>query len=151
MGQNTYLERGMMKFKKILLSLMVIGLILPLFTVSASASSKTIPKKLRGTWVSKAQYQYNSKHHTRKTMWLPKLKLTVYKKSAKWQMVGSLPIDGGHYDHKKHIIKSTQYRYGMVTLKGKTLLTHQNFLAPYGKKLMFATENGTSIPMTRAK
>lgn len=138
-----------MKFKKRLLSVMVLGLILPSLTVSASASSKTIPKKLRGTWVSKAQY--NSKHHSKKTMWLPKLKLKVYKKSAKWQMKGTLPVDGGHYDHKVHTIKSTKYRYGMVTLKGKTLFTRQNFLAAYGKKIVFGTERGTSIFMTRAK
>ncbi|MFC6274344.1 hypothetical protein ACFQET_02315 [Levilactobacillus tangyuanensis] len=138
-----------MKFRKILLSLMVLGLILPLFTVSASASSKTIPKNLRGTWVSKPQY--NSKHHSKKTMWMPKFKVRVYKKSVKWQMQGYLTTDPSGYDHKVHTIKSIKSSHGMTQLTGHTLFTHWNFLSRHGKKLNYGWQNGGDLFMTRAK
>jgi len=149
MYQNTYLERGVMKFRKILLSLMVLDLVLPLFTVSANASSKKIPKNLRGTWVSKAQY--NSKHHSKKTLWLPKMRVRVYNKTVKWQFKGTLPTDGGHYDHKVYTIKTIKSSHGLTQLTGHTIFTHWNFLSRHGKELDYGWQNGGDLFMTRAK
>lgn len=137
-----------MTFKQVGVSLLTLVVLAPVMTVPASAKTKVIPKAMRGTWVMKPQY--NAKPHIKKNMWLPSMKLVVYKKTAKWQMKGYLPSDTG-YDHKVHRIKAFQYGKNIVTLRGDTLFTKWNFLTRYGKKLNFAQQRGGDIFMTRAK
>ncbi|WP_125581558.1 hypothetical protein [Levilactobacillus cerevisiae] len=137
-----------MKFKQCGVFLLTLVVLAPAMTVPASAKVKLIPKSMRGTWVTKPQY--NSKPHINKNMWLPSMKLVVYKKTAKWQMKGYLPADAG-YDHKVHTIRAFQYRKDLVTLHGDSLFTKWNFLSRQGKKLDFGQQRGSDIFMTRAK
>jgi len=137
-----------MTFKQFGVSLLTLVILAPVMTVPASAKTKVIPKAMRGTWVMKPQY--NAKPHIKKNMWLPSMKLVVYKKTAKWQMRGYLPSDTG-YDHKIHKINAFQYSKDVVTLHGDALFTKWNFLSRRGKKLDFGQQRGGDIFMTRAK
>lgn len=136
-----------MKLKKLIAVLLTLVTLGPIMTVPASASSKVMPKSMRGTWVAKPQY--NSTHHIKKNMWCPKLKLRVYKKSATWQAKGYLPDK--MYNHKIHKIRLVSYKSGLALLKGNTLFTKRNFLSVNGKTLDFGQEHGGDIFLHRAK
>ncbi|MCH4123722.1 MAG: hypothetical protein LKH74_07805 [Levilactobacillus sp.] len=136
-----------MKLKQIATILLTVVTLGPVMTVPANASTKVLPKKMRGTWVIKPQY--NSPHHVKKNMWCPKLKMHVYKKSATWQMKGYLPDK--MYDHKTHKVHVVSYSHGSALLGGDTLFTKRNFFSIRGKTLDLGWEHGGDMFLHRAK
>lgn len=131
------------------LSFLVVVALAPVMMTSADASSKSvIPKRMRGTWVAKPKY--SGRPHSKRTMWLPKMRLVVGKKTAKWQMKGYLPAGAG-YNHRVNRIKAFRYSKELITLKGQILFTKWNFLSRQGKKLVFGQQKGSDIWMTRVK
>ncbi|MFC6290890.1 hypothetical protein [Levilactobacillus angrenensis] len=136
-----------MKLKQLAAVLLTVVTLGPAMTVPANASTKVLPKKMRGTWVVKPQY--SSSRHIKKNMWSAKLKIRVYKKSATWQMKGYLPDKA--FDHKIHKIHVVSYDHGVALLRGDTLYTKRNFFSMRGKTLGFAWERGGNTTLHRVK
>lgn len=135
-----------MKLQQLAAVLLTVVTLGPVMTVPANAAS-TIPKKYRGTWVSKVSY-IPGKRHTKKNISIPKMKIIVYRKTAKWHFVGTLTRE---YDHKVHTFTSPMVGKDNVQLKGHGPFGSVNLLARQGSKLDYAYQMGGSIKLSRVK
>ncbi|MFC6181028.1 hypothetical protein [Lactiplantibacillus daowaiensis] len=130
-----------MKLKKLGLSVATVALLMPVATLPAQAKSVTIAKSLRGTWISKPVYTYQMKH-TKKNMAIPKMKMVIKSKTAKWQFQGYLPKG---YNHKAHTLTVSELSGDMYVLKGTGPFGKYNYLAKVGKTVHYAYQHGGEI------
>lgn len=107
-------------------------------TNQVHASSITIPKKMRGTWKSKPQYSFESKH-INKNMAVPAMKMKVSAKKVKWHFIGYVPSG---YDHRSHIIRLVSLQNGQPVLKGHGPYRDDNYLQMSGKVLTLGYHGG---------
>lgn len=107
-------------------------------TNQVQASSITIPKKMRGTWKSKPEYSFESKH-IKKNMAVPAMKMKVSAKKVKWHFIGYVPKG---YNHQSHTIKLVSLQNGQVILKGHGPYRDDNYLRMNGKGLILDYHGG---------